>query len=60
MKYTKTHVHNPQKNSLGWAGLDLNELENFFPNLSSNFEKCSPETIGFLGSNSAEIASQSI
>jgi hypothetical protein len=27
MKYTKTHVH---KNILGWAGLDLNDVEFFF------------------------------
>jgi hypothetical protein len=32
MKYTKTHVHNPPKNILGWAGLDLNDLEIFFFN----------------------------
>jgi hypothetical protein len=30
MKYTKTHVHNPKKNCLGWAGLDLNDVEFFF------------------------------
>jgi hypothetical protein len=36
MKYTKTH--NPPKNILGWAGLDLNDIKKF-PYLSSNFEK---------------------
>jgi hypothetical protein len=30
MKYTKTHVDNPPKNILGWASLDLNDVECFF------------------------------
>jgi hypothetical protein len=32
MKYTKTHVHNPPKNIIGWASMDLNDLEIFFLN----------------------------
>jgi hypothetical protein len=32
MKYTKTYVHNHPKNILGWASLDLNDLEMFFLN----------------------------
>jgi hypothetical protein len=46
MKYTKTHVHSPlspPKNILGWAGLDLNDLEIFFKNYPQILKKVDPK-----------------
>jgi hypothetical protein len=50
MKYTKTHVHNPPKNILGWAGLDLNDLEIFFksfPTYPQIWKKVDPKQLFF-------------